>query len=360
MIASETAQVSGTHGFDHSTLTAFVARERGVEPSAIRLEVKPLRGGLESAAVARVSARWTQPSRRPATLGFVAKRLEGDAIREANLYRSVLTPESDLAPRLLGIDAVESAIYLYLEFVRSTRAWPWREIVPTGAVLARLASLHASGADVTTHALVASWDYEADLIGAAVVTLARFEEAVRTPSLAHLQRYQSALRRVVYSLPELRRQLLALQPFGKTLLHGDVHTRNVLLRARQGAEQPVFIDWGRSRIGSPLEDVSSWLHSLGTWEHEARRRHDTLLRGYLVARGLPSTLERTLRDAYWLASASNTLSGALGYHLAVAMDSSRTARERVTSEASAHKHLRVIRRADALWRAPVLPATTPQ
>ena len=51
-----------------------------------------------------------------------------------------------------------------------------------------------------------------------------------------------------------------------------------------------------------------------------RRRHDTLLRQYLDARGLGSSLERTFRDAYWLASVGNSLSGALYYHLAVATD----------------------------------------
>lgn len=67
-----------------------------------------------------------------------------------------------------------------------------------------------------------------------------------------------------------------------------------------------------------------------------RRRHDTLLRGYLVARGLPSTLERTLRDAYWMESVSNTLAGALHYHLLVAMDThARSERERQAAAATA-------------------------
>jgi aminoglycoside phosphotransferase (APT) family kinase protein len=145
---------------------------------------------------------------------------------------------------------------------------------------------------------------------------------------------------------------LGLRPFGTTVLHGDVHSRNVVLRAKGGREQAVFIDWGRARLGSPLEDVSSWLESLGCWEGEVRRRHDTLLRHYLVACGLPSSLERTLRDAYWLASASNALAGALAYHLARATDATGcTARERSASSAAARVHLRVIRRADALWRA---------
>jgi aminoglycoside phosphotransferase (APT) family kinase protein len=154
----------------------------------------------------------------------------------------------------------------------------------------------------------------------------------------------------VLALPQARLQLLSATPSDSTVLHGDVHSRNVILRA--GAEQPVLIDWGRARLGSELEDVSSWLHSLGTWVPEIRRSHDTLLRRYLAARGLPTALLRTVRDAYWLALASNSLAGALGYQLAVALDTvGRSPRERVDAVAALRQHLRVIRRADAVWRA---------
>jgi plastocyanin len=59
------------------------------------------------------------------------------------------------------------------------------------------------------------------------------------------------------------------------------------------------------------------LRLLGCWAPEARRRHDTLLRRYLRARGWPDRLDAATREAYQLASASNALSGALRYHLAV-------------------------------------------
>jgi hypothetical protein len=123
-------------------------------------------------------------------------------------------------------------------------------------------------------------------------------------------------------------------------------------RAREGAaERVVLLDWGRARVGSPLEDVASWLQSLGFWEPEARRRHDTLLRRYLVARGLPRHLGPEVRDAYWLAAASNGLAGALRYHLAVIDGWSQpTAARRAHSVRAAADWLRVIRRADAYWR----------
>jgi hypothetical protein len=119
------------------------------------------------------------------------------------------------------------------------------------------------------------------------------------------------------------------------------------VRRRAGKDEPVLIDWGRARIGSPLEDVSSWLQSLGYWEPEARRRHDTLFAGYLSARGLERRLSADLRAAYWVAGACNALSGALQHHLWVA----RTGRDvsaRASAARSARDWLRVIRRAAAL------------
>jgi Ser/Thr protein kinase RdoA (MazF antagonist) len=99
----------------------------------------------------------------------------------------------------------------------------------------------------------------------------------REEDLLRLRRRLGPVRRVGEVLPELRRQLLALDSFGTTAIHGDAHPGNALVRS---GERPVLLDWGRARLGSPLEDVSSWLQSLGYWEPEAQRRHDTLLAGY--------------------------------------------------------------------------------
>ena len=103
--------------------------------------------------------------------------------------------------------------------------------------------------------------------------------------------------------------------------------------------------WARARHGSALEDVGSWLHSLGAWEPEARRRHDTLFKRYLTARGLPVKLGADVRDLYWLASASNALAGALAYHLAVAADQ-RARGNHDSAMRCASGWLRVLRRAD--------------
>lgn len=77
----------------------------------------------------------------------------------------------------------------------------------------------------------------------------------------------------------------------------------------------MLIDWGRARIGSPLEDVSSWLQSLGYWEPRARRKHDPVLVHDLAYRGVEGGLSEALRTAYWVAGASNALAGALEHHV---------------------------------------------
>jgi hypothetical protein len=117
-----------------------------------------------------------------------------------------------------------------------------------------------------------------------------------------------------------------------------------MLRARAAGPEVVFLDWGRSRNGSPLEDVSSWLLSLRAWEPAAARDHDTLFRAYLAAADRPTALTAELRDAYWIAAASNVLAGALRYQLVVARESS--GRQRAIAIAQARAAFRVIRRAD--------------
>ena len=94
-----------------------------------------------------------------------------------------------------------------------------------------------------------------------------------------------------------------------------------------------------------------WLQSLGYWEPEARRRHDSLLGRYLAARGFASPPSRTLRDAYWLAGVSNAMAGALRYHIYMAASDEASDCERYQAARQAGDWLRIVRRADAIWRA---------
>jgi aminoglycoside phosphotransferase (APT) family kinase protein len=131
------------------------------------------------------------------------------------------------------------------------------------------------------------------------------------------------------------------------VIHGDVHPGNVILRGSEGSLDVVLLDWARARLGSPLEDVASWLHSLGCWEPEARRRHDTLMRSYLDARRNRQPFASDVRLNYWLASSSNGLSGAIRYHLAVLSDAASTEAARYDSGRALNAWQRVIRRTAA-------------
>jgi aminoglycoside phosphotransferase (APT) family kinase protein len=321
-----------------SQITAFVSQRWHVPTELLRVEVQPLLGGLES-SVAR--ARISLPlghDRIPSQI--VIKQLPPGFEREADVY-DLLWRHSARPPavRLLGREIAAGGMYLYLEDAQSSAAWPWADTRRAGAVCRALATLHDD--EALPHEAF-SWDYETDLARSAESTLALASDA-RDASGERLWRRVGDLRRVVAALPSIR-QLLSRE---RTVIHGDMHPGNVILPVG-GDPDVVLIDWARARIGSPLEDVASWLHSLGCWEPEARRRHDTLMRIYLDARRNRRPFASGVRADYWLASASNGLSGAIRYHLAVLSDTARTAAAHRDSERALMAWQRVVTRAAAL------------
>ncbi|XYI02668.1 phosphotransferase family protein [Sorangium sp. So ce1128] len=334
---------------DLAAVAAFLVARHGAALGDAAIDIRPLRGGLCS-DVALITAR-LRSGARPRRVALVAKIVDG--AREAAVYRRLSTSVARrFSPELLGAQRLGRRRWLlYLERIVPAHPWPWTDSAHTARVLDRLARFHG---ETAPGAALPAWDYEAESLAAARGTLSLAERLPRgeIPALA---RAMPALRRVVAALPAMRRQLLAFQPLGTTVIHGDVHPGNVMIRRRSGVAEPVLLDWARARVGSPLEDVSSWLQALGYWEPEARRRHDTLLAGYLAARGLAPALTRPLRDAYWFAAASNALAGALAYHLSIVSDS-RAGRPgaaydaRAAAARNAADWLRVIHRADACWR----------
>ncbi|WP_437594824.1 phosphotransferase family protein [Sorangium sp. So ce1000] len=331
--------------FDRAAVTAFLVARHGPVFSDSDVEIRPLEGGL-CAAVALVTAR-LRGGRGPRSVTFVAKLVHGVTAREAvvcrRLSRSVARRFS---PELLGAQRLGRQRWLlYFERILPVCHWPWNNSAHTARVLEQLAQFHE---ETTSADSLPAWDYEAENLAAARATLVLAERLPRV-EVPSLTRTLPALRRIVAALPAMRHQLLAFQPLRGTRIHGDVHPGNVMVRRRAGAAEPVLLDWARARFGSPLEDVSSWLQVLGYWEPEAKRRHDTLLAGYLSARGFAAALTRPLRDAYWLAAASNALAGALGHHLWVTSLATATPKARIAAARSAADWLRVLRRADACW-----------
>jgi hypothetical protein len=323
-------------------VAAFVSRRWHAHENAFRVEVEPVHGGLEG-TVARAHIVCRQPiSAIPPRL--IVKQLPAGGEREAPIYealwRHLRRPPT---ARVLGMDVVENRTYLYLEDVEGADSWPWSDTQLTSAVCRELARFHDTA--MPPHDSF-RWDYESELARSAALTLAAAERA-RVSSGVPASGRLGDLRRVVAALPAIRRRLLRT---AATVIHGDMHPGNVLLRHRAGQPQPVLIDWGRARLGSPMEDIASWLHSLGCWEPQARRRHDTLMRAYLEARREPRSFSGDVRVDYWLASASNGLSGAIRYHLAVLTDSHAPASARDDSGRALMAWYRVVRHASALLR----------
>lgn len=320
-------------------VAAFVSRRWCAPPGGFRVDLQPLHGGLESAVSrARVSGA---EGHTLIPLQFVIKELPAGFEREADVYE-VLWRHLDSPPavRMFGREVAARATYLYLEEAQASHSWPWADTQSAGAVCRALARLHDSRA-LPRETFV--WDYETALTRSAHATLEIAREA-RGAGGRRLWRRLGELRRIVAALPRIRQRLLS----GATsVIHGDMHPGNVFVRG--GANHDVvLIDWARSRLGSPLEDVASWLHSLGCWEPEARRRHDTLMRIYLDARGTRQPFASGMRVDYWLASASNGLSGAIRYHLAVLSERTPTKAARYDSERALIAWERVVRRAAAL------------
>ena len=321
--------------------------ERCLDP---QVTSRPLRGGLTAQGVRDLKVRYRDQRDRRRVASLVAKEVKGHTVRERWIYQLLHDwRAARAAPRLLAVEERgEDGAVLYLEAVRRARAWPWQEPCASRKVLERLADLHLETTDSAALPRHADWDYEAELADSAPRTVEALEHSVSVQDIPALARALPAIRRVARALPAMREQLRRYRPLPAAVIHGDVHTGNVLLRRRRGREEPILIDWGRARVASPLEDVSSWLQSLGTWEPEVRRRHDTLLRAYLDRRGLDPRLGRELRDAYWLAGASNAVAGALTYHLWQAREAPTQA-QRGVALGAALDWLRVVRRADASW-----------
>jgi Phosphotransferase enzyme family len=308
----------------------------------------PLRGGLEAAGVFRVRARLQGPARQWRPVQFVVKVVHEETRRELDLYCALQgTTAAALAPRLLSAVHTDAGALLFLEWVQPVQRWPWRDVSTAGLVLARVARLHQGRWALAPEAAL-QWDYDATLRQSGYATLEALEGVVRALGVGQFRGAVPMTRRLVEALPAIRGALLQASP--PIWIHGDLHPGNVILRRGKAGVEPVLLDWARVRLGSPLEDVSAWVQSLGHWEPQARRYHDTLVRTYLAAQGLEPVLNRDFRRLYWVAGACNALSGALRYYL-VARQRARTPTQRATALALVRKWLRLLRRADASWRA---------
>lgn len=334
------------HAMTSQAVGEIIAARTGTPPANLQLERKRF-GGAEATETAVVTARYLDGRNRPAMLRVVVKHLEGRPAREAAVYRNLVAEHAaEMAPELLHVRMLgpDSAL-MFLEAVRRINAWPWRDPAAAGGMLAQLGRFHAAVGE--SNIALPEWNFEKEIASMAHGAEWMLDEHRKNPELAELTRDLRKVGRVAEAMPRLRRQLLAEKPFGCRPIHGDVHPGNALVRRRRGRHEPVLIDWGRARLGSPLEDLSNWLQSLHFWEAEAQRLHDTYFSRYLSAFGMPRRLTADIRAAYWIAGASNALAGALLHHLVIVADPQQRKADRTTSFQAARHWLRVIRRANA-------------
>lgn len=328
-------------------LVAFTERHYGGRLHTVRL--RPLRGGLQAAGVFRVQAQLQHPAGRLQPVQFVVKLAHGEQRRECAVYRALEAQKAEtLAPRLLDVMHVGAIALLFLEWVRPVCRWPWRDMRAAGQVLVHLARLH-QGPWQTAVAPELRWEYDHALHQSGQATLETLQRVIREKRASPLQATVPMTKRLIAALPEIRRALLATVPHA-VWIHGDMHPGNVILRRGAAGVEPVLLDWARTRVGSALEDVSAWVQSLGHWEPQARRFHDTLVRMYLRARGLDPVLPRDFRRLYWAAGACNALAGAVQHHL-LTFAQARTPTQQAHALTLVQQWLRIIRCADASWRA---------
>ena len=325
----------------------FLAAQN-ISENDLQLNIQRLNGGLDSLGVWKVQARFGRTRREHhKNKAFIIKRVTTESA-EQSVHRHILPKAGiQLAPALLAFERSKSEQVFLFEFITPAVIWPWKDSDNSRLVLTSLARLHeASFEKYPTHV-----DYEQILQRQGCQLLELLQHVRARSPLAAVRKDVQVVRRLVERLPGLRRELLDNSSFRSCLIHGDVHSANVILQREKNGLRPVFLDWGRSRNGSPFEDVSSWLQSLGYWEPEARRRHDTLLRHYLFSRGMEDRLTEDLRGAYWLAAACNVLAGAAVFHFSVANDPQQEGlKAGEVARAALADSLRVLRRADSYCR----------
>jgi hypothetical protein len=332
---------------DWQHLVTFIERQYGGTLHTVRIH--PLRGGLQAAGVSRVQVQLRRPAGRLHLAQFVVKRVHGEMRREAGVYQALQAHGTQaLSPRLLDVVQTGATTLLFLEWVRPVCRWPWRDVHTAGQVLIHLARLH-QGPWQTAVTPEMRWEYDHALHQSGQATLERLQRVTREKRASQLQATVPMTKRLVAALPEIRRMLLATVPHA-VWIHGDMHPGNVILRRGAAGVEPVLLDWARARVGAALEDVSAWVQSLGHWEPQARRFHDTLVRMYLRACGLDPVLPRDFRRLYWAAGACNALAGAVQHHL-LTFAQARTPTQQAHALTLVQKWLRIIRRADASWRA---------
>ena len=206
----------------------------------------PMRGGTVAARIERIDLRVVAEGRPQRTIAVVRKWTwphEVLGLRAAQVVRQ----RAAAIPRLLAEGTDERGSWLIVPFYPGTNVT--NALVPYG-VFEALAMLHARYAPAWTDLEgipVVDFGWWRDIclsysLGAVV------RQAARCPSPA-LDRARSVLERMADD--DRIAEVLGALP--RSLLHGDVHTGNILVADGKG----VLVDWGSARVGSPMLDLAN-------------------------------------------------------------------------------------------------------
>lgn len=296
----------------------LLSRAGCAPPATADVEHRRLAGGLESGDAIQWTARYRDGDGRHRKQTHVFKELRGRAVREAAVYQRLATRHAaGASPRVLGVEhAGPDRALLWLQALRRTCAWPWKDPTHGRALLGRLASFHRqSRADASE---MPPWDFESEFEVMAEATAEAVERCGFDDELRFIAEDAPAVRHLALSARTLRQEVLSGAGLAVGPIHGDVHPGNAIVCRRGRGAEALLLDWGRARIGSPLEDVASWLQSLGARDEATRTTREDLLAHYLGELGRDRKVTPSLRAAYWIAAASNALSGALLHHVCMA------------------------------------------
>ena len=227
---------------------------------------EPMSGGTVAARIERIDISVAIKGDAPRTVTVVRKWTQPHEILGLEAAQAV-RPSAAAIPRLLADGTDERGPWMIMPFYAGTTVT--NALVPNG-VFQALAILHAT----YTHA----WT---DLAGIPVVDAGWWRDICLSYSLGAVVRQAAD-----YPSPQLNRARSVLERMAddgriaevlkvlpRSLLHGDVHTGNILVADGEG----VLVDWGGARVGSPMLDLANvaGMDSAGFTVYSHAWRHAT-------------------------------------------------------------------------------------
>jgi hypothetical protein len=276
-----------------AALTRHAAASAGAPVRIKQVDTIPLKGGYVSKAVDRLDLTLATPNRSGITASFVRKACFAREVRALELLATI--PKAPALPEIIASwwsaeRPDDLAANGFTTPFYPGRALTFDDPIPD-VVLVSLARVHAACRG--TEGFDWTWTFDAAHFAdthanalAALGASARFR-ATTADHIGWLTRLERLCR------SEVLRE--ASDDLPKSLVHGDMHPGNIILRA-DGS--PVIIDWGNACIAPPMLDLANIVRIDSPQWH-------TYFAAYREAVG--GIDEATSRRAFWWARAATGL-----------------------------------------------------